>query len=310
MRREDLARRVDPDLARIEHLQAEDVELVRRAGADDLGERRDADAHQLAALALLLLLAPQVVVADELHRQLEGRRVVARVVLPARRGLVRELVRLDEVVHPELGRVLVDLVGQDVDHALDRMDRFRDPERAAVGDTAGRLVRVDAVDLDERVVEVVGAGDHVEEAGRELRGIGRGVGVAVVGDGLDLEAGDLAVLRGTQLGVDVVVASEGIRLEVLRAILDPLDGLAGGQARHHGQDIARVHGHLAAEAAADVVGLDADVLLRQPADEGEHGAGWHAAPGDVMWSVSSPRIASQSAMQPHVSIEATWMRGM
>ena len=138
-------------------------------GADDLGERRDADAHQLAALALLDLLPPQPVVVDELHRLLEGRRVVARVVLPAGRRLVRELVGLDEVVHPQLGRVLADVVGEDVDHPLDGVDRLRDPERAAVGDAAGRLVRVDAVDLDERVVEVVGAGDHVEEAGRELR---------------------------------------------------------------------------------------------------------------------------------------------
>ena len=35
---EDLAGRVDPDLARIEHLEAEDVEVVRRPGPDDLGE--------------------------------------------------------------------------------------------------------------------------------------------------------------------------------------------------------------------------------------------------------------------------------
>ena len=44
------------DLARVEHLQAEDVELMRRPGPDDLGERADADAHQLAPLALLGLL--------------------------------------------------------------------------------------------------------------------------------------------------------------------------------------------------------------------------------------------------------------
>ena len=30
----------------------------------------------------------------------------------------------------------------------------------------------------------------------------------------------------------------------------------------------------------------------------------------VMWSVSWPRTAFQSATQPHVSIDATWMRGM
>jgi hypothetical protein len=70
------------------------------------------------------------------------------------------------------------------------VDGLGHPERAAVGDAAGRLVRVDPVDLDEGVGEVVRAGDDVEEAGRELRGVGRGVGVAVVGDRADLEAVD------------------------------------------------------------------------------------------------------------------------
>ena len=155
-----------------------------------------------------------------------ARPVVPGVVRPAGRRLVRELLGLDEVLHPELGRVLADVVGEDVDHPLDGVDRLGHPERAAIGDAAGRLVGVDAVDLDERVGEVVRAGDDVEQAGRELGRIGRGIGVAVVGDRLDLEAGDLAVLGRRQLGVDVVVAGERVRLEVLRAILDPLDRLA------------------------------------------------------------------------------------
>ena len=240
-------------------------------GADDLGERADADAHQLAALALLGLLLSEAGVVDRVHRLLERRRVVARVVRPAGRRLVRELLGLDEVLHPELGRVLADLVGQDVDHALDRVDRLGHPERAAVGDAAGRLVGVDAVDLDEGVREVVRAGDDVEQAGRVLGRVGRGVGVAVVGDRLGLERGDLAVLGGAQLGVDVVVAGERVGLEVLRAVLDPLDRLADGQARHDREDVARIDRHLAAEPAADVVGLDPDVLLRQARHEGEHG---------------------------------------
>ena len=184
---EDLAGRMDADLARVEHLDAEDVEVVRRPGADDLGEAADADAHQLAALALLGLLPAQAGVVDHVHRLLERRGVVARVVRPAGRRLVRELLGLDEVLHPQLGRVLADVVGEDVDHPLDGVDRLGHPERAAVGDAAGRLVGVDAVDLDERVREVVRAGDDVEQPGRELRRVGGGVGVAVVGDRPDLE---------------------------------------------------------------------------------------------------------------------------
>jgi len=68
--------------------------------ADDLGEARDADAHQLPSLALLRLLAPQIGVADRVHGLVQGARIVAAVVLPAERRLVGELLRLDEVLHP------------------------------------------------------------------------------------------------------------------------------------------------------------------------------------------------------------------
>src|SRR5258706_15391293 len=61
---------VDADLGAIEHLDAQDVEGVRGAGADDLGEGRDTDAHQLATGALLRLLAAQLLVADLVHRLL------------------------------------------------------------------------------------------------------------------------------------------------------------------------------------------------------------------------------------------------
>ena len=311
---EDLAGRVDPDLTRVEHLQSEDVEVVRRPGPDDLGERADADAHELAAGPLLGLLPAEVVIADRVEGELERPRIVAGVVIPAGGRVVRELLRLDEVLHPQLGRVLADVVGEDVDHPLDRVDGFRDPERAAVGDAAGRLVGVDAVDLDERLVEVVRAGDHVEQAGRELRRIGRGVAVAVVGDRLDLERLDLAVLRRADLGVDVVVAGERVGLEVLGAVLDPLDRLADEERRRDGENVAGIDRHLAAETAADVVGLDPDVLL----GDGQARAAATSARTVriacgawlVMWSVSCWRIGSQSATQPQVSIEATWIRGM
>ena len=175
---------VDADLGAVEHLDAEDVERVRGTGADDLGEGGDADPHQLAARALLLLLAQQVLVADLVQRLLQRGRVVAAVVLPAGRRLVGELLRLDEVLEAQLGRVDVQLVGQDVDHALDHVHRFGDAERAAVGDAARRLVGVDAVDLDVGRLQVVRAGGDAEQPGRELARVGRGVERAVVGDGV------------------------------------------------------------------------------------------------------------------------------
>ena len=66
------ARRMDADLGAVEHLDAEDVEVLPRPGAHDLGEGRDADAHQLASRALLGLLFQQRVVADRLERLLRS----------------------------------------------------------------------------------------------------------------------------------------------------------------------------------------------------------------------------------------------
>src|SRR5215472_16500269 len=44
-------RRVDANLARIEHAQAKDVAILDRAGADDLCEKADADPHQSSGFA-------------------------------------------------------------------------------------------------------------------------------------------------------------------------------------------------------------------------------------------------------------------
>ncbi len=305
-----LARRVDPDLAAVVHLQTDDVEGVRGSGPDDLGERADADAHQLATGPLLELLLAQVVVADDVHRLAQGGAVVARVVVPAGRGVIRELLGLDEVLQAELGRVLADLVGQDVDHPLDGVDRLGHPERAAVGDAARGLVGVDAVDLDEGVVEVVRPGDDVEQAGRELGRIGRRIRVAVVGQGLHLETGDLAFLRRAELGVDVVVAGERVGLEVLRAVLDPLDRLADGQRgrRWPGRNPGRP-GPCPPKPPPMSWVFTRMFCSGRPATRARTvRTTWGA--WLVMCRVSWPRTASQSAMQPQVSIEATWIRGM
>ena len=81
------AGRMDPQLAAVGHAEAEDVHVLARPGADGLGEERHADAHQLAARALLLLLCAQRVVADHVHGHAHGGLVVARVVHPAGLGL-------------------------------------------------------------------------------------------------------------------------------------------------------------------------------------------------------------------------------
>ena len=106
MRSTRLAGRVHAQLAAVGHAEAEDVHVLARAGADALGEEREADAHQLAARARFSACsAPQLVVAGDAHRLLQRPRVVAGVVLPAGRRGVRELLGPQQVLHPQLGRV-------------------------------------------------------------------------------------------------------------------------------------------------------------------------------------------------------------
>src|SRR6266545_7458979 len=105
---------MNADLGGVEHLDAEDVEVLRWSGAHDLGEARDADAHELAALALLGLLLAQRRVADLVHRELERARVVAAVVLPPERRHVRERLRRDEILEAQLRRIPLQLEREDV----------------------------------------------------------------------------------------------------------------------------------------------------------------------------------------------------
>ena len=177
----------------------------------------------------------------------------------------------DEAAHAQVDRVGLRLQGERVDHALHQVHGLGDPERAAVCDAAGRLVRIDRLDLHVRCLEVVRAADDVEEPGRELGRLRGAVEGAVVGDHVYAQAGDLAVLRA-HLGVHHVVAREAGGHQVLRAILDPLDGHAGNDRAGDRAHVAGVDRDLVAEAAADVVALDADHVLGQAGHMRVHGA--------------------------------------
>ena len=246
--------------------------MLARAGADTLGEERQADAHVLAALALLGLLAPQLVVAGDAHRLVQRPRVVARVVLPAGRCRVRELLGPQQVLEAQLSGVHPELGGQSVDDALDEVHGLGDAERAGVRHTAGRLVGVHAGDLAVRRAVVVRAGEDVEEAGRELGRLRGGVEGAVVGEHVDLDPDDLALASGGDLAVHVVVAGEAGRHEVRGAILHPLHGPLRHDRPDDGQHVTRVDRHLVAETAADVRRDHLDLVLGQPGDEGVDGA--------------------------------------
>ena len=252
---------VDRQLAAVGHGEPGQVHLLARAGAHRLGEERDPDPHQLAARAALGLLGPELVVPGDPEGLGHRQRVVAGVVDPPGAADVGELVGPDEVREPQRDGVHAELVGQDVDHPLDEVDGLGDPERAGVGDAAGRLVGVDRGHRAEGRLEVVAAGEHAEEAAGELRRRRGAVEGAVVGEHVAAHREDPAVAVGGDLALHDVVAGEAAGDEVLGAVLGPLDRLAGDHRADDRADVAGIDRHLVAEAAADVGGDHPDAVL-------------------------------------------------
>ena len=263
---------VDAQLRAVEHPEAEDVVLGAVAGAHHLGEARNADAGDLALLATRFDVLAHLVVAELLERDIHRLGVVATVVLPAGGGVVRKLLRLDEVLHPELGLVHAKLDRGVGDEALDQVTRLGHPERAPVGDASGSLVRVVAVGRDVCGRDVIGAGDDVEEPGLELGRLRVCEKGAVVAVQVHAQGQHLAVLVQSKVACHMEVAGETRGDQVLVAVLDPFHGAPDEQAGRGRDDIAWVDGHLVAEASPDVGRDDPDVLLGQAGDECEHGA--------------------------------------
>ena len=110
------------------------------------------------------LRAVRFAVVDLGQRLLERGRVVARVIRPAEVVLVRERVGLDLVLAPHLGRIHADLGGVQVDDPLGQEGRLGPARAAQRTDRHG--VGVDDVDLVERVVDRVLAGDRARRSGR------------------------------------------------------------------------------------------------------------------------------------------------
>src|SRR5215208_5385018 len=264
-----LTRRVDTQFGAVEHLEAGYVALLLGTRAHDLGEGRDADAHDPALLASLFLLLQERRVVGDPERLIQGCVVVTPVVGPAHHRFVGLLLRGDEVLAAQLDRVHAELVGQDVHRPLHEVDGFGDPERAAVGDPSWRLVRVDARGLGVGRRGIVTTGEDGEEAhGPDVPGLRVRVEGAVVGENVDADAEDVSVLVRRDLADHVVVAGEAGANQILRARLHPLDGPAEherGDGRAH---VAGIDGHLVTEPAADVGGDYPDLLLREACDYG------------------------------------------
>ena len=133
--------------------------------------------------------------------------------------MIGELLRLDEVVHAELRRVDAQIMRHDVGQALDHVDGFGHAEGAAVGDASRRLVGIDGIDVDVGGFHIVRAGADAVQPCRELGGVGRRIGAAVIRQRIDAQPGDLAVCVGRHLRRHVIIAGERVRLAGFRCDL-------------------------------------------------------------------------------------------
>ena len=127
----DAAGRMDPDLGAFVEpgARAERAGDGRGRDAAGLDIGGDADAAQLAARRRLAAPGLEALIVGGLQRQLERRQVIAAVVLQRDRRLVRIGVLRDEVAAAQLGRIDADLVGREVDDALEQKGRLRTARR-------------------------------------------------------------------------------------------------------------------------------------------------------------------------------------
>ncbi len=86
---------------------------------------------------------------------------------------------------------------------------------------------------------------------------------ADAGQVVDLEAEDLAVLRGRDARLDAVLARMDVGDEALQPVGDELDRPAQQQADRHGREVVGVGVDLDAERAAHVLAQHADLFFRQ-----------------------------------------------
>ena len=223
------------------------------------GVERRADPDPDDLPVRLRLARAGALVVDQLERDVEAARVVAGVVDAAVRRLVRHLLGLDVVLLPHLDRVEPELVRDDVADPLGQPELLH-PRVAAVRRDR-RLVRHHLREVDADVPPAVEPGRDLRPDDAAERLVARER--AAVVERLDLEAehrpvvldGDLDVVEPALVAVRVRRVLVGAPLRPLdRALQLPREQAAGGQ--------LHVRRDLVAEAAADVLGDEAELVER------------------------------------------------
>ena len=195
--------------------------------------------------------------ADELERHVQRPRVVAGVVDAAVRRLVRHVLGLDVVLAADLDRIEPERVRDDVDDPLGEPELLH--ARVAAVRRDGRLVRHRLRELEPDVAPLVHPGrdlrpDHAaERLVAEIR--------AGVVDRLRAEAEQRAVGLDRDLGaLEPALVAVRHRLVELGPPLRPLDRAVELAREQAADDELRVRRDLVAEAAADVLRDDAQLV--------------------------------------------------
>src|SRR6516165_3487229 len=161
---------------------------------------------------------------------------------------------------------------QNIDHSLDKIRGLGYPERAAISDTARRLIGIDALDRYVGDRDVVGPGADAEKSGRVFGRVRARVKGAVIGQYTNAQGGDAALLGRRDLAAHMVVAGEGRRLQILHAVFYPLDRYAEHDRGDDRADVARVDPDLVTKPAADIGRDNADLVLGDAGDQRGYGA--------------------------------------
>ncbi len=219
--------------------------------------RADAEAEQLPTPRRVLPPLLDRPVVDELERDVESRRIVAGVVDAAVRRLVRHLLRLDVVPLPDLDRVETELVRDDVDDPLGQPQVLH--ARVAAVRRHRRLVGAHLGEVDADVPPAVHPRRHLrpDDAAEWL--VAR-EGAAVV-ERPHFEAGHRPVLHHADLDVEErPLVAVRVRRVLVGAPLRPLHRAPELPRQEAEDDVLRVQADLVAEAAADVVGDETQLV--------------------------------------------------
>ena len=228
----------------------------------------DADAAQLASCLGGGAAGFEAVPVGVGERDLQRRLVVAAVVLQGDRCLVGEGVGGDEVLAAKFNAIHAGVVGDDIHQAFQKEGRLW---------PAGATVGVHRDGIGEHGLDV--AVDHrgFVDAGKQrcvqVGGHGRGEGGQVgahVGQGGDAQAQERAVLVDGHFGGADVVAAVRVAHEAFAAVGGPFHRAAEFAGRPGDDGFFGVVVDLAAEAAADIRGDDAQLGFRNVQHEGAH----------------------------------------